>query len=173
MLAALHSTTSGDEGQQTNFLTDLIIHQFSSMGSLRGGGGGSSSSMDKQQDNSKVEVVPSVDADEACALLSSGHQYLDVRMWEDFEKGHVAGARNVPYYLSVTPHGKEKNPHFVEQVAALYGKDERLIVGCRSGIRSKLATSDLVNAGFKNVKNLEGGYLSLLRSANQQPAAYQ
>jgi hypothetical protein len=32
------------------------------------------------------------------------------RMWEDFDKGHVAGARKVPYYLSGTPHGKEKNP---------------------------------------------------------------
>ncbi|KAF8676725.1 hypothetical protein HU200_046840 [Digitaria exilis] len=87
-----------------------------------------------------------VDADEACALLSAAtHQYLDVRMWEDFDKGHVAGARNVPYYLSVTPHGKEKNPHFIEQVSALYGKDQNLIVGCRSGIRSKLATTDLIN----------------------------
>ncbi|KAK3151914.1 hypothetical protein QOZ80_2BG0152010 [Eleusine coracana subsp. coracana] len=117
-------------------------------------------------------MVPMVDAEEACALLSSAtHQYLDVRMWEDFDKGHVAGARNVPYYLSVTPHGKEKNPHFVDQVAALYGRDDRLIVGCRSGIRSKLATADLLNAGFKNVRNLEGGYLSLLRTTNQNPAA--
>lgn len=49
-------------------------------------------------------------------------------MWEDFDKGHVAGARNVPYYLSVTPHGKEKNPQFVEQVSALYAKDQNLIV---------------------------------------------
>lgn len=63
--------------------------------------------------------------------------------------------------------GKEKNPHFVEQVSALYPKDQHMIVGCRSGIRSKLATADLVAAGFKNVRNLEGGYLSLLRSANQ------
>ncbi|XP_062217891.1 thiosulfate sulfurtransferase 16, chloroplastic-like [Phragmites australis] len=133
------------------------------MGSLR------SSSSDKRKEDA---MTPMVDADEACALLSSAtHQYLDVRMWEDFDKGHVAGARNVPYYLSVTPHGKEKNPHFVEQVAALYGKDDRFIVGCRSGVRSKLATADLLNAGFKNVTNLQGGYLSLLRSANQQHTA--
>ncbi|GJM89946.1 hypothetical protein PR202_ga06177 [Eleusine coracana subsp. coracana] len=132
------------------------------MGSLRGRG-------DTKQEE---KILPMVDAEEACALLSSAtHQYLDVRMWEDFDKGHVAGARNVPYYLSVTPHGKEKNPHFVDQVAALYGRDDRLIVGCRSGIRSKLATADLLNAGFKNVRNLEGGYLSLLRTTNQNPAA--
>uniref|UniRef100_K3YWJ1 Rhodanese domain-containing protein n=1 Tax=Setaria italica TaxID=4555 RepID=K3YWJ1_SETIT len=112
------------------------------MGSLRGGGGGGME---------EAAAIPMVDADEACALLSAAtHQYLDVRMWEDFDKGHVAGARNVPYYLSVTPHGKEKNPHFVEQVSALYPNDQHLIVGCRSGIRSKLATADLLAAGFKN-----------------------
>ncbi|KQK10764.1 hypothetical protein BRADI_2g56037v3 [Brachypodium distachyon] len=129
------------------------------MGSLRS----SSSGGEKKK-------MESVDAEEACALLSSGqYQYVDVRMWEDFDKGHVAGARNVPYYLSVTPHGKEKNPDFVAQVAALHAKDDLFLVGCRSGVRSKLATADLVNAGFKNVKNLEGGYLSLLRSADPQP----
>jgi rhodanese-related sulfurtransferase len=38
------------------------------------------------------------------------------------------------------------------------------VQGCRSGIRSKLATADLLAAGFKNVTNLDGGYLSLLRT---------
>ncbi|KAF0887939.1 hypothetical protein E2562_005646 [Oryza meyeriana var. granulata] len=111
------------------------------MGSLRGAGGGSGG------DYSEAERVRSVDAEEACALLSSGrHKYLDVRMWEDFEKGHVAGARNVPYYLSVTPSGNEKNPQFVDQVAALYATHDPIIVGCRSGVRSKLATANLAAA---------------------------
>jgi hypothetical protein len=34
-------------------------------------------------------------------------------MWEDFDKGHVAGARNVPYYLSVTPHGTRYLPTYL------------------------------------------------------------
>ena len=139
------------------------------MGSLRGGGGDGGGGGDCSKQEETERVMRSVDAEEACALLSSGrHQYLDVRMWEDFDKGHVAGARNVPYYLSVTPCAKEKNPHFVQQVAALYHAHDHIIVGCRSGVRSKLATADLVAAGFKNVRNLEGGYLSLLRAANQQ-----
>ncbi|XP_051181546.1 thiosulfate sulfurtransferase 16, chloroplastic [Lolium perenne] len=119
-------------------------------------------------------LVESVDTEAACALLASGqYGYIDVRMWEDFDAGHVAGARNVPYYLSVAPRGRpERNPHFVEQVAALHGKGDRLLVGCRQGVRSSLAAADLMNAGFKNVKNLQGGYLSLLKSANPQPTAY-
>jgi 3-mercaptopyruvate sulfurtransferase SseA len=68
-------------------------------------------------------------------------------MWEDFDAGHVAGARNVPYYLSVAPRGRpERNPHFVEQVAALHAKGDRLLVGCRQGVRSSLAAADLVHA---------------------------
>ncbi|CAN6271468.1 unnamed protein product, partial [Urochloa humidicola] len=106
----------------------------------------------------------------AHALLSSGHGYIDVRMREDFDKGHTPGARNVPYYLSVTPQGKEKNPHFEDEVATLYGKDDVFIVGCNTGNRSRFATADLLNAGFKNARNLQGGYRSFLQSANQQPA---
>lgn len=119
-------------------------------------------------------TIKSVDAEAACALLATGqYGYVDMRMWEDFDEGHVAGSRNVPYYLSVAPRGRpERNPHFVEQVAALHGKEGRILVGCRQGVRSRLATADLVDAGFKNVKNLEGGYLSLLKSVKPQPAVY-
>uniref|UniRef100_A0ACD5WWI9 Uncharacterized protein n=1 Tax=Avena sativa TaxID=4498 RepID=A0ACD5WWI9_AVESA len=119
-------------------------------------------------------LVESVDSEAACALLASGqYGYVDVRMWEDFDVGHVAGARNVPYYLSVTPRGRpERNPHFVEQVAALHAKKDRLLLGCRQGVRSRLAAADLLDAGFKNVKNLQGGYLSLLKCVNPQPLAY-
>jgi rhodanese-related sulfurtransferase len=108
------------------------------MGSLRSSGSA----------GGEKALVESVDADAACALLATAqYRYVDVRMWEDFDGGHVAGARNVPYYLSVTPHGRpEKNDRFVDQVAALHGKDDRLIVGCRSGVRSRLAAADLVHA---------------------------
>ncbi|CAN6202461.1 unnamed protein product [Urochloa humidicola] len=121
----------------------------------------------------KEQVIPTIDADQAHALLSSGHGYIDVRMREDFDKSHAPGARNVPYYLSVTPQGKEKNPHFEDEVAALYGKDDVFIVGCNTGNRSRFATRDLLNAGFKNARNLQGGYRSFLQSAKQQPAQQQ
>ena len=39
--------------------------------------------------------VKSVDAEAACTLLATGqYGYIDVRMWEDFDAGHVAGARD-------------------------------------------------------------------------------
>ncbi|XP_038978827.1 rhodanese-like domain-containing protein 17 isoform X2 [Phoenix dactylifera] len=96
-----------------------------------------------------VEELVSVDAHEARKLLNSGHRYLDVRMREDFEKGHVEGAINVPFYSSVTPQGKEKNPQFIEHVSSIYGKDDHFIVG------------------FKNVKNMQRGYLSWVESTSK------
>ena len=98
--------------------------------------------------NKSTTPGESVDAEAACVLLATAqYGYIDVRMWEDFDAGHVAGARNVPYYLSVAPRGRpERNPHFVDQVAALHGKEDRIVVGCRQGVRSRLAVADLVDA---------------------------
>ncbi|TVU32650.1 hypothetical protein EJB05_24391, partial [Eragrostis curvula] len=121
-------------------------------------------------DSEKLQDLPTIDADQAHALVNSGHGYIDVRMREDFDKGHAPGARNVPYYLSVTDQGNEKNPQFVEEVAALCARDDTFVVGCNTGNRSRFATADLVNAGYENVKNLRGGYRSFLQSTNQQQA---
>lgn len=60
----------------------------------------------------QVSATPTVDAGQARALLSSGgggHAYLDVRLPEDFDKEHAAGAVNVPYYLAVTAQGQLLN----------------------------------------------------------------
>uniref|UniRef100_A0ACD5VB25 Uncharacterized protein n=1 Tax=Avena sativa TaxID=4498 RepID=A0ACD5VB25_AVESA len=124
-------------------------------------------------DKEQAITITMVGADEAHTLVSSGHGYLDVRMSEDFDKGHAASAHNVPYYVHVAPEGREKSPHFEEEVASLFGNEDHFIVGCFTGTRSKLATSDLLHAGFKNVRNLQGGYRGFLQSTSQQHALDQ
>jgi rhodanese-related sulfurtransferase len=61
----------------------------------------------------QVSATPTIDACLARALLSSdgsdGHAYIDVRLPADFDKEHAAGARNVPYYLAVTPQGQHSS----------------------------------------------------------------
>jgi hypothetical protein len=61
----------------------------------------------------QVSATPTIDAGMARGLLSSGdgsdHAYIDVRLPVDFDKDHAAGARNVPYYLSVTPEGQHSS----------------------------------------------------------------
>ncbi|XP_078150780.1 thiosulfate sulfurtransferase 18-like [Carex rostrata] len=115
---------------------------------------------------SMIELL-TVDAHEARKVVASGRRYLDVRLPEAFETGHVQGAINIPFYSSVTPQGKVKNPQFVEQVTALLEKEEEFIVACNSGVRSKLATIDLYNAGFKNIKNISGGYLAWKKAESE------
>ncbi|TXG59805.1 hypothetical protein EZV62_014378 [Acer yangbiense] len=89
-----------------------------------------------------AEVV-TIDVHQTKDLLHSGsYSYLDVRTVEEYKKGRV------------------KNPDFLKEVTSLCKEDDHLVVGCQSGVRSVYATSDLLTAGFKDVSNMGGGYLS-------------
>ncbi|CAM0153162.1 unnamed protein product [Urochloa decumbens] len=117
---------------------------------------------------SESVAVTTVGVAAARELISpaGGHRYLDVRTEEELRRlGHlveVDSSLNVPY-MFVTPQGSRvKNAQFVEQVASLFTKDEQVVLGCQSGKRSELACIDLQAAGFKNVKNMGGGYLAWL-----------
>ncbi|XP_027180183.1 thiosulfate sulfurtransferase 18-like isoform X1 [Coffea eugenioides] len=112
--------------------------------------------------SSGAEVV-TVDVHAAKVLLHSGYRYLDVRTEEEFEKGHVVDALNIPY-MFITPEGKVKNPKFMEQVLSACNKEDRLVVGCQSGVRSVYATTDLLNADFKNACNMGGGYIEWVKN---------
>eukprot|EP00262_Sarcandra_glabra_P015090 TRINITY_DN457_c0_g1_i1.p1 TRINITY_DN457_c0_g1~~TRINITY_DN457_c0_g1_i1.p1 ORF type:complete len:128 (-),score=17.95 TRINITY_DN457_c0_g1_i1:206-589(-) len=103
------------------------------------------------------EAVVTVDVHGAKDLIGSGHSYLDVRTAEEFKKGHVENALNVAYMFN-TPEGRVKNPQFLEQVLAVCRKHDHIVVGCQSGVRSLHASVDLLNADFKHVSNMGGGY---------------
>ncbi|XP_051115213.1 thiosulfate sulfurtransferase 18-like [Andrographis paniculata] len=115
--------------------------------------------------SSSAEDVVTIDVNEARSLLSSNggvdnnYLCLDVRTEEEFGKGHLEKAVNIPVMFD-SPRGMVKNPNFIDQVRSRYGKEDRLIVSCRSGVRSLPAATDLVNAGFKHVCNMRGGYLA-------------
>ncbi|XP_021773845.1 protein HIGH ARSENIC CONTENT 1, mitochondrial [Chenopodium quinoa] len=103
------------------------------------------------------EEAKSVDVYTAKGLLSTGYRYLDVRTKEEFEKGHVEGALNIPY-MFITEEGRVKNPNFISQVLEVCNKDDHLVAACNSGGRGKKATIDLQHEGFEHVANIEGGY---------------
>ncbi|XP_010466079.1 PREDICTED: thiosulfate sulfurtransferase 16, chloroplastic isoform X2 [Camelina sativa] len=90
-------------------------------------------------------VPSSVSVTVAHDLLLAGHRYLDVRTPEEFSQGHPCGAINVPY-LKRGPSGMSKNPDFLEQVSSHFGQSDDIIVGCQSGGRSFIATTDLLDA---------------------------
>ena len=102
-------------------------------------------------------IVP----EEAKALLDSGqgYTYLDVRTVEEFDAGHVQGAKNVPFLeIDPTQGSMAVNPHFAEIVQKKFGKDAKLILGCQKGGRSLKAVETLLAAGSTNVTDMRGGY---------------
>lgn len=75
---------------------------------------------------------------------------LDVREPEEFtgELGHIAGSLLVPL------------DSLARRLAKLHGYvDRAVVVVCRAGARSATAGAILRSAGFRKVKNLEGGML--------------
>jgi len=103
--------------------------------------------------------VKRITADETKALLDSGqgYVYLDVRTVEEFDAGHVPGAKNIPF-LMAGPAGMAVNPDFVQVVGKNFAKDSKLICGCQKGGRSYKAAEILQSAGYANVVDMRGGF---------------
>jgi rhodanese-related sulfurtransferase len=71
---------------------------------------------------------------------------LDVRTPQEYQEGHISNAINIPVQILGQQLDKLKN-----------FKDKKILVYCRSGHRSAIASQILDRAGFKNVYNLKGG----------------
>lgn len=83
-------------------------------------------------------------------LCDSGNGIiLDVRTPEEFSKGHIESATAINIY--------DKS---FESKIKLMQKDKQIYVYCLSGARSESASKILLNNGFKEVFNLQGGILS-------------
>lgn len=91
---------------------------------------------------------------------------LDVRTPEEYIFiGHAEMARNIPIFLQTYNWDPEKkhfgmkpNPDFMEQIKATFQPTDIILVTCRSGGRSAMATNQLAAAGFKNVYNITDGF---------------
>ena len=70
---------------------------------------------------------------------------LDVRQPDEFQAGHIAGAKLIPL--------GDLQKHMNE-----LPKDTEILCVCRSGMRSSSAVSQLTRAGF-NAINLRGGMM--------------
>jgi phage shock protein E len=88
-----------------------------------------------------------IKASELLEKIANGEYFilLDVRKPEEYNEGHIEGAMLIPY--------KEINT----QYRKLGCKCEEIVVYCKSGKRSAIASKSLVKLGFHNVENLVGG----------------
>lgn len=82
------------------------------------------------------------------ATAQNDVQLLDVRTSKEFEEGHLDEAVNIDV-LEDDFSSKVKN----------LDKEQPVYLYCRSGNRSAKATSILNGLGFKEIYDMEGGYL--------------
>jgi rhodanese-related sulfurtransferase len=102
-------------------------------------------------------AIRSVSPEEAAALLAAGYVYVDVRSEPEFEAGHVPGALNVPL-LHAGPGGLTANPEFLSVMQQAFGAGEKLVIGCKTGGRSRRAATLLTSAGYKSVADMVAGF---------------
>ncbi|MCB9578904.1 MAG: rhodanese-like domain-containing protein [Polyangiaceae bacterium] len=101
--------------------------------------------------------IKGVTPHEVVEMLKDGYVYVDVRSQPEFEAGHVPGSLNVPL-LHMGPAGMTPNPEFMDVMQRCFGKDEKLIIGCRSGGRSRRAAEMLLSVGYDDVADLLPGW---------------
>jgi rhodanese-related sulfurtransferase len=99
-----------------------------------------------------------VSPDEAKRRIDDeGWVYVDVRTEAEYAAGHPAGAQNVPFLLAGAG-GMVPNPDFVAIMEALYAKDAKLVLGCRSGQRSLRALEALTKVGYTSLVDQRAGF---------------
>lgn len=88
-----------------------------------------------------------ISAEEAKTIMDTEKAYIiiDARTESEFAEGHIEGAILIPEYEIAERAEKE-----------LPDKDALILVYCRSGRRSKIASEELVKLGYTNVKEFGG-----------------
>jgi rhodanese-related sulfurtransferase len=84
-----------------------------------------------------------VSSAEARKLIDEGAQVIDVRADHEWEVGRIAGATHVPL------------PELPQRLGEI-DKDRPVVVYCRGGNRSTMATDALAEAGYDAAKLSEG-----------------
>ena len=94
-----------------------------------------------------AEPYQQVDAETAKEIMDTeeGYVVLDVRTQDEYDEGHIPGAVLMPHDTVAT---------VAEDT--LTDKDQLLLVYCRSGNRSKLASQALADLGYSNVVEFGG-----------------
>ena len=95
----------------------------------------------------KASTYEQITAEQAKAIMDTEKDYIiiDARTEEEFAEGHIENAILIPEYEIASRAEKE-----------LPDKEQLILVYCRSGRRSKIASEELVKLGYTNVKEFGG-----------------
>ena len=94
-------------------------------------------------EGSDAPEVREVSREEARKLIDDGAQLVDVRGDHEWEAGRIAGASHIPL-------------DELAQRAGEIEKDRPVVLYCRGGNRSSMATAALAEAGYDAAKLSEG-----------------
>ena len=88
-----------------------------------------------------------ITAQQAKEMMDTQSNYiiLDTRTQEEYDEGHIPGAILIPY-----------DEILQKAESVLTDKNQLILVYCRSGRRSKLASEDLVKLGYQNIREFGG-----------------
>ena len=82
---------------------------------------------------------------EATVLIENNAVIIDVRTVDEYNTGHIKNSINIP----------------VDNISSIdYNKETVIIVYCASGMRSATAAETLIDLGYTNVYNLDGGLIN-------------
>ena len=98
-------------------------------------------------DNEKTPTYEQITAEQAKTIMDTEKDYviIDARTEEEFAEGHIENAILIPEYEIKDRAEKE-----------LPDKEQLILVYCRSGRRSKIASEELVKLSYTNVKEFGG-----------------
>ncbi|MEG0518596.1 MAG: FAD-dependent oxidoreductase [Bacteroidales bacterium] len=91
----------------------------------------------------------------------AGFTLLDVRTKAEFEMGHIEGAVNIPLDELrdiVADCDLNGGCDLPTKYAQILHPDREIVTTCAIGLRGYLAYRMLIQSGYKNVRNLVGGY---------------
>ena len=99
------------------------------------------------QGNENNLAYEQITQQQAKEIMDTEKDYIiiDARTKEEFDEGHIEGAIMIPEYEIADKAEKE-----------LPDKNALILVYCRSGRRSKIASEELVKLGYTNVKEFGG-----------------
>jgi len=98
---------------------------------------------------SAKQTISELDVSQAQVMLDNNSIALDVREHAEFESGHIPNAHHISrgvLEFKISDH------------ESFQDKQQAIIVYCKTGGRSALATVALEQLGFTNVHSMLGGY---------------
>lgn len=110
-------------------------------------------------------VQGDLDNAELKALIAQGVPIYDIRRPEEWRQtGVIEGSRLLTWVDS----GGRLNPGFFSEISAAIGKDEPVILICRTGSRTGRLARELASEhGFSRVYNVEDGILRWIAEGNR------